>query len=57
VLSSYHRQIHAQDSDRWIVCVNVCKELCQVASETKQRSSQWKSPNSPRPKETKQVKS
>jgi histone-lysine N-methyltransferase SETMAR len=53
-------------------CVNVCKELCQIASddatflsqvitgdeswiytydpETKQQSSQWKSPNSLRPK-------
>jgi hypothetical protein len=44
--------------------VNVCEELCKIFSydatflsrviigdpETKQQSSQWKSPNSPRPK-------
>jgi len=59
--------------------VNVCTELCQLASddetflsrvitcdecwvysydpETKQKSSQWKSPTSPRPKKASQVKS
>ena len=59
--------------------VNVCTELCQLASdsetflsrvitgdeswvygydpETKQQSSQWKSPMSPRPKKARQVKS
>jgi hypothetical protein len=59
--------------------VNICKELCQIASddaaflsrvitddeswiygydpETKQQSSQWKSPNSLRPKKARQVKS
>jgi hypothetical protein len=59
--------------------VNVCKELCQIASsdatflsrvingdesciycydlETKQQSSKWKNPNSPRLKKVIQVKS
>jgi hypothetical protein len=53
--ASCHRQICAWilSADQKQQHVNVCEELRQ----TKQQSSRWKSPNSPRSKKARQVKS